>query len=107
MAVINFCADQLSPLYKQKLALTWTTSGGRSAGKIRLRTKIQGVRLFIKVPPLTNKYFSFSRGLIPNVPVALSDGDEWHYRAGLSRALWGPLLNLALHTPHTQQPAFS
>jgi hypothetical protein len=31
-------------LYPQKLALTWPTSGGRSVGIVRLRTKGHGVQ---------------------------------------------------------------
>ena len=33
------CADHLTPLYTQKLALTWPTGGGRSVAIVRLRTK--------------------------------------------------------------------
>ena len=33
------CADHVTPLYPQKLALTSPTSGGRSVGIVRLRTK--------------------------------------------------------------------
>ena len=33
------CADHVTPLYSQKLALTSPTGGGRSVGIVRLRTK--------------------------------------------------------------------
>jgi hypothetical protein len=32
-------ADNTTPLYPKKLALTWPTSGGRSVGIVRLRTE--------------------------------------------------------------------
>jgi len=33
------CADHVTPLYPQKLALTSPTVGGRSVGIVRVRTK--------------------------------------------------------------------
>ena len=33
------CADHVTPLYRQKLALTSPTGGGRSVGIVRSRTK--------------------------------------------------------------------
>ena len=33
------CADHVTPLYPQKLALTSPTGGGRSVGIVRSRTK--------------------------------------------------------------------
>jgi len=33
------CADRVTPLYPQKLALTSPTGGGRSVGIVRVRTK--------------------------------------------------------------------
>ena len=33
------CADHMTPLHPQKLALTSPTGGGRSVGIVRLRTK--------------------------------------------------------------------
>jgi len=33
------CADHVTPLYQQKLALTSPTGGGRSVGIVRVRTK--------------------------------------------------------------------
>jgi len=35
----NRCANHVTPLYPQKLALTSPTGGGRSVGMVRLRTK--------------------------------------------------------------------
>jgi len=38
-AVGTRCADHVTPLYPQKLALTSPTGGGRSVGRVRVRTK--------------------------------------------------------------------
>jgi len=38
-AVGTRCADPVTPLYPQKLALTSPTGGGRSVGIVRVRTK--------------------------------------------------------------------
>ena len=38
-AVGTRCADHVTPLYPQKLALTSPTGGGRSVGIVRMRTK--------------------------------------------------------------------
>ena len=38
-AVGTRCADHVTPLYPQKLALTSPTSGGRSVGIVGVRTK--------------------------------------------------------------------
>jgi len=54
-AVGTRCADHVTPLYPQKLALTSPTGGGRSVGIVRVRTKateffrrvlLHGVRYF-------------------------------------------------------------
>jgi len=39
MAVGTRCADHVTPLYPQKVALTSPTGGGRSFGIVRVRTK--------------------------------------------------------------------
>ena len=39
MVVGNRCADHVTPLYPQKLALTSPTGGGRSVGIVRSRNK--------------------------------------------------------------------
>ena len=38
-AVGTRCADHVTPLYPQKLALTSPTGGGRSVGIVRVRSK--------------------------------------------------------------------
>ena len=38
-AVGTRCADRVTPLYPQKLALTSPTGGGRSVGIVRVQTK--------------------------------------------------------------------
>ena len=38
-AVGSRCADHVTPLYPQKLALTSPTGGGRSVGIVRVRTR--------------------------------------------------------------------
>ena len=37
--MVTRCADHVTPLYPQKLALTSPTGGGRSVGIVRVRTK--------------------------------------------------------------------
>ena len=39
-AVGTRCADHMTPLYPQMLALTSPTGGGRSVGIVRVRTKV-------------------------------------------------------------------
>ena len=41
------CADHVTPLYPQKLALTSPTGGGRSVGIVRVRTKATEFSLFV------------------------------------------------------------
>ena len=43
------CADQVTPLYPQKLALTSPTGGGRSVGIVRSRTKATEFSLVLAV----------------------------------------------------------
>jgi len=45
-AVGTRCADHVTPLYPQKLALTSPTGGGRSVGIVRVRTKATELELF-------------------------------------------------------------
>ena len=40
------CADHVTPLYPQKLALTSPTGGGRSVGIVRVRTKATEFSLY-------------------------------------------------------------
>ena len=46
------CADHVTPLYPQKLALTSPTSGGRSVGIVRSRTKATEFSLVYLCHPL-------------------------------------------------------
>ena len=43
------CADHVTPLYPQKLALTSPTGGGRSVGIVRVRTKATEFVCFVSV----------------------------------------------------------
>ena len=47
------CADHVTPLYPQKLALTSPTGGGRSVGIVRSRTKATGFSLGASVQSTT------------------------------------------------------
>ena len=42
------CADHVTPLYPEKLALTSPTGGGRSVGIVRLRTKATEFSLVVQ-----------------------------------------------------------
>ena len=46
-AVGTRCADYVTPLYPQKLALTSPTGGGRSVSIVRVRTKATDFSFFI------------------------------------------------------------
>jgi hypothetical protein len=48
------CADHVTPLYPQKLALTSPTGGGRSVGIVRSRTKLLIIEVFIFCKPINN-----------------------------------------------------
>ena len=48
-AVGTRCADHVTPLYLQKLALTSPTGGGRSVGIVRVRTKATEFVFFVLV----------------------------------------------------------
>ena len=48
-AVGTRCADHVTPFYLQKLALTSLTSGGRSVGIVRVRTKATEFSLVLVV----------------------------------------------------------
>jgi hypothetical protein len=49
MAVGIRCADHVTPLYPQKLALTSPTGGGRSVGIVRSQTKAMELYLFTQL----------------------------------------------------------
>jgi len=50
------CADHVTPLYPQKLALTSPTGGGRSVGIVRVRTKATEFVCFTHVSCFTLPY---------------------------------------------------
>ena len=54
-AVGTRCADHVTPLYPQKLALTSPTGGGRSVGIVRVRTNATEFRVFIYSPFFPSK----------------------------------------------------
>ena len=54
------CADHVTPLYPQQLALTSPTGGGRSVGIVRVRTK--ATELVIRIVT----YLSDERGTSEN-----------------------------------------
>ena len=51
-AVGTRCADHVTPLYQQKLALTSPTGGGRSVGIVRVRTKATEFSLVLVYRPI-------------------------------------------------------
>ena len=57
------CADHVTPLYLQKLALTSPTGGGRSVGIVRARTKATEFSLVFSVLKLIP---TFRRKLVRN-----------------------------------------
>jgi len=48
-AVGTRCADHVTPLYPQKLALTSPTRGGHSVGIVRVRTKVTEFSLVVGI----------------------------------------------------------
>jgi len=52
------CADHVTPLYPQKLALTSPTGGGRSVGIVRVRTKATEFRVLVLVYAVYNEIVS-------------------------------------------------
>ena len=62
-AVGTRCADHVTPLYPQKLALTWPTGGDRSVGIVRLWTKATEFSLYISCLDLCN----FRRNALKNL----------------------------------------
>jgi len=48
-AVGTRCADHVTPLYPQKLALTSPTGGGRSVRIVRVRTKVTELYIYIHI----------------------------------------------------------
>jgi hypothetical protein len=62
--------DHSTPLYPQKLALTWPTSGGRSAGIVRSRTKATELLLLLLL--LFQELWSRIRLLMPQLKYFIS-----------------------------------
>jgi len=57
-AVGTRCSDHVTPLYPQKLALTSPTSGGRSVGIVRVRTKATEFYGWLSTqPPIQSKKY--------------------------------------------------
>ena len=57
------CADHVTPLYPQKLALTSPTGGGRSVGIFRVRTKATEFSLVVQ-PVLQHPCHTFRLGML-------------------------------------------
>ena len=86
-AVGTRCADHVTPLYPQRLALTSPTGGGRSVGIVRVRTKATELlfgnfnvsidlvllRAFTKLRKAT---ISFVMSVCPAVPIEQL-GSNW------------------------------
>jgi hypothetical protein len=53
------CADHATSSIRKKLTLTSPTSGGRSVGIVRLRTKSHGVCLFGSVSKMVSSFHTF------------------------------------------------
>ena len=70
------CADHMTPLYPQKLALTSPTGGGRSVGIVRSRTKATEFNMINTVRPLTR--------ITPSTEYLIGDMCGWnnYYRHG-------------------------
>jgi len=71
------CADHVTPLYPQKLALTLPTGGGRSVGIVRLRTKA------------TEFFFLVINECITAVKVSNFSGHYLRNRSTLDRGVLG------------------
>jgi len=65
------CADHVTPLYPQKLALTLPTDGGRSVGIVRVRTK--ATEFFLK-------WISEQTSLFYNRAECLLRGTDWVFK---------------------------
>jgi len=72
MAVGTCCADHVTPLYLQKLALTSPTGGGRSVGIVRVRTKATEFSLVL-VTVLRLPLKSLNIGVLLNVHINLGN----------------------------------
>ena len=61
------CADHVTPLYPQKLALTSPTGGGRSVGIVRSRTKAMEFSSIVYATSFNDKRLSCSFGETVNL----------------------------------------
>ena len=64
MAVGIPCADHVTPLYPQKLALTSPTGSGRSVGIVRSRTKATEFSLVLVYVMYSYCYVCFVLGIL-------------------------------------------
>ena len=79
------CADHVTPLYPQKLALTSPTGGGRSVGIVRSRTKATEFSLVLvfEVPEMF---------LEPNSELAAGLSDVLHTACGASQLVYSTVI---------------
>jgi len=68
------CADHVTLLYPQKLALTSPTGGGRSVGIVRVRTKATEFSLVSQVPGYKS---CAALMLLCGLRCVHSDHDDW------------------------------
>ena len=59
------CADHVTPLYPQKLALTSPTGGGRSVGIVRSRTKATEFSLVLAIKTVQLKKRKQMEAVVP------------------------------------------
>ena len=81
-AVGTRCADHVTPLYPQKLALTSPTGGGRSVGIVRVRTKATEICLYMfRAHHHQVKLYYTASGIVIlcKVAVRFSSGTEPRY----------------------------
>ena len=57
------CADHVTPLYPQKLALTSPTGGGRSVGIVRVRTKATEFSLVVLLTGINYYIIAIHNGM--------------------------------------------
>ena len=84
------CADHVTHLYPQKLALTSPTGGGRSIGIVRVRTKATEFSLYIYIYIYTEPYL-----ILHSIPDQSMWGlwrIEWHWDGLFSKYLSFTLL---------------
>ena len=67
------CADHVTVLYPQKLALTSQTGGGRSVGIVRSRTKATEFFLSTMITTVHDVFGMLFRPAIPSEPASLNE----------------------------------